>query len=684
MLNFIRSLQITVALSAILLGALVAIAYFAGQNVVREKAVEAEYSRIEEAAILSTHLSSLLHERQKERGLTGVFIASQGTKLKDELTRQRQAVDQKFAVFRDGLKRLEQKAGKEELSRHSEELLLALDKITGIRAATDALSIEKVEAIGYFTRSNAQMIDFVSDLASLSEDSEVSLAIVSFSNFMRGKEYAGIERATGTVGFGVGAFGEKEADALKRAISLQDAYAHMFQAFATEDQKKQFGAMLQSPAAREVEAMRAIALRNQAGELATFPAEKWYNTITDKINMQKEIEDEIAKRLLTKAQEKVASAQANFRRSITVALAGAAALSGFVLTVIIALTGAVKGVATATMQLGKGNLEVELPRAYDNEVGQIIQGLKIFRENALQMEKMRQEQKEAEANAEREKKRLQEKLASDFEQSVKGIVNVVAAAATELSQTASGLVSVAAQSAQKAVEASQAASGTTANVQAVASASEELSASVREISGQLQKTTNLVENSQNKVQNANALASALMKASDKVAAAMDMITNIASQINLLALNATIESARAGEAGKGFAVVAGEVKNLAGQTDRTALEIHAVIEEMYQASQTIISALGEIVASVGSISEAAASVASAVEEQSVTTNEIARNMQTAAVATQTISDNLQEVQVSSSHAGSASEQMLQASKELSQQAESLNLKVDEFLKRVRAA
>lgn len=285
---------------------------------------------------------------------------------------------------------------------------------------------------------------------------------------------------------------------------------------------------------------------------------------------------------------------------------------------------------------------------------------------------------------EQDKKTAQDKLANDFEQSVKSIVNLVAAAATELSQTARSMVVTIKEGVQKTTEATSAASTTSANVQTVASAAEELSASVKEISGQLQKTTSLVNQSSDKAQNADNLANALTSASDKVSGAMEMIASISGQINLLALNATIESARAGEAGKGFAVVASEVKNLANQTDKTVVEIHGVIEEMKDASAAIIRALGDIKTSVSSISEAAGSVASAVEEQSATTNEIARSMQNAAAGTQTISANLQNVSSSSMQAGTASEQMLAASQELSQQAEMLNTQVDEFLRKIRAA
>lgn len=323
-----------------------------------------------------------------------------------------------------------------------------------------------------------------------------------------------------------------------------------------------------------------------------------------------------------------------------------------------------------------GNLNTEIIVS-DDEMGTALVTLR-----AIQSKLAYSDYEKAEI--EHDKHVMQEKLANDFEQSVRGIVNIVAAAATELSQTAQGMVETVNDSARKASDATSAASMTTANVQSVAAAAEELSASVKEISSQFQKTTHLVIQSGEKTASADALAGALTMSSDKVSTAMEMISEISGQINLLALNATIESARAGEAGKGFAVVANEVKNLAGQTDKSVIEIKVVVDEMRTASQAIIKALSEIKTSVSSISEATSGVSSAVEEQSATTNEIARNMQTASTGTQTISRNLTDVTASATQAGASAEQMFRASQELSRQAENLNEQVDGFLGKIRAA
>ncbi len=323
-----------------------------------------------------------------------------------------------------------------------------------------------------------------------------------------------------------------------------------------------------------------------------------------------------------------------------------------------------------------GNLNTEI-EATEDELGNILVTLK-----AIQSKLAYADYEKAEV--EQNKKEMQEKLANDFENSVKGIVNIVAAASTELSQTAQNMMMAINGSVAKTSDAASAATLTMSNVQAVAAATEELSASVKEISSQFHKTTSLVTQSGEKTSNADALANALTQSSDKVSSAMEMISEISGQINLLALNATIESARAGEAGKGFAVVANEVKNLAGQTDKSVIEIKVVVEEMRAASHAIVSALNEIKASVDSISEAASSVASAVEEQSATTNDIAKSMQSAASGTQTISQNLNDVSSSAAQSGNAAEQMFSASQELSKHAEGLNTQVDAFLSKIRAA
>jgi len=273
-------------------------------------------------------------------------------------------------------------------------------------------------------------------------------------------------------------------------------------------------------------------------------------------------------------------------------------------------------------------------------------------------------------------------LAQEFEQHIRSISHKLTNTSSQVTQAAQVLSQTITSSANISSDTSSTAQHMSSNVNSVASAAEELSYSVKEISMQLQKTNQMVTDSTDKAQNADQLADALLHATTRVNDVMKMISDIAGQINLLALNATIESARAGDAGKGFAVVANEVKHLAGQTDNSISEIKVVIEEMQKASHAITQALSDIRQSVSHISGATTTVAAAVEEQSATTNEIARNMQSAAQGTQTISANLHQVSDISRQANNAATEMLSAAEDLRHQSVSLGDQVDYFLSKLR--
>lgn len=277
----------------------------------------------------------------------------------------------------------------------------------------------------------------------------------------------------------------------------------------------------------------------------------------------------------------------------------------------------------------------------------------------------------------------QVKLADNFQAQIGTIVSSVASAATQLSQTAQHMGSLIQRTSQKAESSAHNAHVTSENVQSVAAAAEEMTATVNEISSQIGRSNTLVVDSVQAVAEADTHAASLGHATQRVRDVIQLISDIAGQINLLALNATIESARAGDAGKGFAVVAGEVKNLAGQTERSIQEIERVIADMNEASSNIIHSLNDIKTKVASIAESSSGIASAVEEQSATTGDIASNMQSAAQGTHTISTHLKEVSASSADSQHAAEQVLAAANELSRQSEMLDTEVERFLVNVRS-
>jgi methyl-accepting chemotaxis protein len=187
-----------------------------------------------------------------------------------------------------------------------------------------------------------------------------------------------------------------------------------------------------------------------------------------------------------------------------------------------------------------------------------------------------------------------------------------------------------------------AARSTAENVQSVAAAAEELSASVAEISESMARSRTVTDSAFEQASAAGAYTKKLTDAASAMTGIVNLIQNIASQINLLALNATIESARAGDAGRGFAVVAQEVKNLANQAAKATEQITAEINGVQSISGDVVAALESIRGSIGTMRDSVVSAVAAVEEQSALARDMSSNMHSAASAVNTISTNVTSI------------------------------------------
>ena len=163
-------------------------------------------------------------------------------------------------------------------------------------------------------------------------------------------------------------------------------------------------------------------------------------------------------------------------------------------------------------------------------------------------------------------------------------------------------------------------------IQSVAGATQEMQASIQEISQNMNKSQHAVTDIVSKTDHAKLLTTRLQETSKSMESVVEIIREIAGKVNLLALNATIEAARAGEAGKGFAVVAGEVKSLATQTSKATDDIYQEINAMQAAANDVVDSTEVISTSTSSVNEYVAAVASAIEEQTVVTNEISQSME----------------------------------------------------------
>jgi methyl-accepting chemotaxis protein len=334
--------------------------------------------------------------------------------------------------------------------------------------------------------------------------------------------------------------------------------------------------------------------------------------------------------------------------------------------------------------LAKGDHSVEIVGAErTDEIGMMAKSVAIFKDGMIEAERLRGQQEELRRKGEIEKRAAMHKLADDFEASVRGIVDALSSAATELQASAESMSTTAKEADQQAGSVARASDEASHNVQTVASATEELSSSVDEISRQVAESTRIAGAAVKEAAQTRQSVQSMAEMAERIGAVVTLINDIASQTNLLALNATIEAARAGEAGKGFAVVASEVKNLANQTAKATEEISAQIGGVQQASTGSVTAIEGISTTIGRVSEIATAIAAAIEEQGAATREIARNVQEAA-GTNEVSTHISGVSKAASETGAAATQVLGAASQLAQQSEMLRKQVGQFLSTVRAA
>lgn len=230
----------------------------------------------------------------------------------------------------------------------------------------------------------------------------------------------------------------------------------------------------------------------------------------------------------------------------------------------------------------------------------------------------------------------------------------------QIDRELAGITSAMQRTTQDATTALESSTQTSSNVRAVATAAEQMVASVQEISRRVNDASHMTSKAVGQGERANGVVAGLHAATERIGAVVELINTIASQTNLLALNATIEAARAGEAGKGFAVVAQEVKQLASQTSKATAEIGSQIAAVQAGTSDAVTAIREMTQVIQQINVVSQSIAAAIEEQGQVTEEISSNMQTASIGVQNVSDSMNRVAELARGAANSTQKVKEAS------------------------
>ena len=595
-MSVLRDLRVRYKILLLVLVPLLGLIYFAIGGILDRSRTAGQMAAIQKLSGLAVATSALVHEAQKERGMTAGFLGSSGKQFQAELPAQRSATDRKVGELRGFLQGFDAAAYGSQFAGALTAALAQLDQLEGMRRGVSGLSVAAGDAVGHYTALNGAFLDVIAHIANLAADGQVARAITAYISFLRGKEAAGIERATLTNTFARDQFEPGMFNRFSAVVAEQEVLSRMFRILASDSAKRYAGEKLRGRAVEEVARMRKVAFeRASAGKFEIAPG-YWFRTQTEKIDLLKEVEDRLSGELGALAGGLGAAAQRERLLFIVVAVALVGGALGAATLMARSVTGPLSETLAALRDIadGDGDLTRRLDATGKDEVAEIAGAFNTF------VEKLHSIMRQARAAAEQ-----------------------VAAASRELSAASDQLSS---------------------GAQEQASSLEETAASLEEITGTVKQNADNTRQASQLAVGSRAVAekggqvvaeavqsmSEINKSSKKIADIITTIDEIAFQTNLLALNAAVEAARAGEQGRGFAVVASEVRNLAQRSATAAKEIKTLIQDSVQkvgvGSELVNKSgetLSEIVGSVKRVTDIIAEIAAASQEQSTGIDQVNR-------------------------------------------------------------
>ncbi|MCK5818373.1 MAG: methyl-accepting chemotaxis protein [Psychromonas sp.] len=622
MLRYINNLSIRCKLYGLALFPLLGFVCFSGY-----KFIETYQNKIvlEEMLVLTNSASNsalLVHELQKERGLSAGYIGSKGIKFSSELSKQREITDNKrkqLSLF------IKQNTLPNHLATLFKEIEKELNKVPAMRKSIDTLEVSLKVEVAFYTHLNKLLLSIIDNTANKNKDTKLAISATAIGSFLQYKERAGIERAILSSVFANDKFTNTTLERFIRLLAEQDAYLAVFKAHATAKELSIYKKTLKNKTITNVEKYRKIALDklNQGG-FKVDPA-IWFATISEKINELKQVEVSLLNNLYANNQELIKQKQH------TLVLLAMITLIPLFFTLFISYYIAsqlIMGINEITNKLyrisSSNDLTERIKIDTKEDLGTIatsINNLLIHLQNIIRkIQAASKNLKETSLETENNSEVISQKIIIGSDQ-----VTQIVTATTQMSSTV-------AEIARNAIEAStETEHATKESIQSQLEVSETIH-NINQLSQDLAQASQLILD--------------LNQSSERIAQFINSINEISEKTNLLSLNAAIEAARAGEAGRGFAVVADEVRGLAAQTKKSTNEIELMTADLQNKSVAAQKAMengikmmdasvvdtkntGEniqrINTSIEHINMMNEQVATAAEEQSCVTEEINRNM-----------------------------------------------------------
>lgn len=619
-----KHLPIKYKLLLVMAAPLLLAAFFIVSKLIILKQSADQMSSAYQLSELSIAGNKLVHEIQKERGMSAVFLSSQGERFKDKLTRQRKESTKNVSAFSKLRKLQVATADNKEVSSVLSSVDKKLKSLPTLQQNISNLSVPQATAIAQLTALNKDLLEINTQLSLTVNEPELSRLATAYVYFLQAKERAGIERA---VIASILAQNAATPDQQRKAMALsieQAKFTELFNNLANDKLKNDAQKHIDTELWQRVDDVRAEIFQKRSNY--STAADAWFDMATQRIERLKLAEQAIEHDFQKIISHHKEESQYTLYSIIVVALIGTLLTLALSIYSIQSINKQLGVLSNAMRELGENSdLRAQAEVLSNDDLGQLAS---LFNKMVKHIRDLINNMKEADHSLNNTLINL-ERISGNISQQVDAGSEQTQMAAVAMNEMGSTVQEVALNCSNAASQSEEANNSAEAGNQLL----ESVRAEMKHLSHELDSTNHVIQ--------------ALANDSNEIGSILDVIRGVAEQTNLLALNAAIEAARAGEQGRGFAVVADEVRSLASKTQESTGQIHENIEKLQQGSHQAVSAISEsleraattdkslnntidniaaIISQVSAVNKQNMQIATATEEQSIAVEDINRNVQ----------------------------------------------------------